>query len=129
MGDVQHVIEFISSNYSLEGVECQAEGKGVLWVTPPPNFRDINLFYTELSALENVSAIDQETNGNQVRIKIMVSDLPRKSINVDLKVPSWLQSYLNSNYILMALSALTLAYYGKYLVGKAEEWYLTASDE
>lgn len=128
MGDVQHVIEFISTNYSLEGVECQAEGKGVLWVTPPPNFRDINLFYSELSALDNVSAIDQETNGNHVRIKIMVSDLPMKSIKVDLKVPSWLQSYLGSNYILMALSTLTLAYYGRFLIGKAEEWYLTALD-
>lgn len=128
MGDVQHVIEFISSNYSFEGVECQAEGRGVLWVTPPPNFRDINLFYTELSALENVSAIDQETNGNQVRIKIMVSDMPKTSINVDLKVPSWLQNYLSSNHILMILSTLTVAYYGKFILGKAEEWYLTASD-
>ncbi len=128
MGDVQHVIEYISTNYSLEGVKCQAEGKGVLWVTPPPNFRDINLFYSELSALENVSAIDQETNGNQIRIKIMVSDLPPKSINVDLKMPSWVQSYLHSTNVLAGLTALTALYYGQFLLNKFEEWYLTASE-
>lgn len=123
MGDVQHVVDFISTNYSIEGVECQAEGKGVLWVTPPPSFRDINLFYTELSALENVSAIDQETNGNQVRIKIMVSDGPRSLRLSTPRMPGWLQSYLNSTYVLSALGILTAAVYGKTVVAKAEEWY------
>lgn len=125
MGDVQHVVDYITQHFAGEGVECQAEGKGVLWVTPPPSFRDVNLFYNEISALDNVSAIDQETNGNQVRIKIMVADSSRSRVTSSPRVQRWLQTYLNSTFVLTVLTSVTVAVYGKSLVSKIEEWYFS----
>ena len=67
--------EFISLNYSLEGVECQVEAR-VCCGNPPSKLRHKST-YTELSALENVSALTKKPM-EIMRIKIMVSDLPQK---------------------------------------------------
>ena len=134
MGDVQHVVDFISKQFSAEGVACNAEGKGVLWVTPPPNFRDVNIFYTELSNIEGVTAIDQETNGTQVRIKIMVSDRqserPSFMLQNTFKIQhSWLQTYLTSTWVLVGLSAGLVAIYGRSAINTLEQMYFTTVDE
>ena len=112
----------------------QCRRKGRAWVTPPPNFRDINLFYSELSDLDGVTAVDQETNGTQVRIKIMVSDTLNDKPGFLLKNTfkferSWLQTYLSSTWVLVGLSAGLVALYGRSTINTLEKMYFTTVDE
>jgi hypothetical protein len=68
------VIELIRKEYASEGVEYESSGDGIVWVAPPPNFRDIGDFCDKLRELPGVSTIDSEIDGTNVRYKIFIND-------------------------------------------------------
>lgn len=142
MGDVGHVVDFITERYPDEGVEYHSEGDGVLWVTPPANFRDINLFYAELTALENVVAVDQEVHGNKIRIKIMVKDDPNvvrrviyepiqtKSKNtITRRACQCFQGYIGSSAVFFTLFTGLVSFYWRPIVRFIEAAYMLSQDE
>lgn len=148
MGDVGHVVDFIVKNYPGKGVEYQSEGDGVLWVTPPPKLRDVNLFYAELSALDDVIAIDQNVDGNSVRIKIMVGDnldIRRRVVEESTPYTDYtsgtpiksgsaracrcFQSYIGSTTVLLGLAVSLAGFYWRPILRFLEAAYLLSQDE
>lgn len=78
----QDVKEFITQEFSSNGVEYESEGENILWFTPPPVLRDVGDILTTLMNHPNVMTIDQITDRGTVKFKIYLSSNTEKKIDI-----------------------------------------------
>ena len=138
MGDVDHVIEYVSANYAQYGVQHDSDGDGVVNFTVPPKIRNFCTMIKDIESVEGVATIDQMHDGDQLLLKVYVKDgnivnLSSGTVVVD---GAWMKSmyqaiqrYMSSTPVLICLGVVLMTYYRGLIRAVLEDAYMRVMDQ